>query len=57
MLLSKTKIDNFDYRERGFVGLYKGAQVNFGRALLSWGIVNAVYELLGNILPSYSVCF
>lgn len=34
-------------RERGSVaGLYKGAQVNFYRALLSWGIVNAVYEQL-----------
>lgn len=33
--------------ERGSVaGLYKGAQVNFYRALLSWGIVNAVYEQL-----------
>ena len=32
-------------KERGGIsGLYKGAQVNFFRALLSWGIVNMVYE-------------
>ena len=32
-------------KERGSViGLYNGAQVNFMRALISWGIVNAVYE-------------
>lgn len=39
-------------RERGFLGLYKGVQVNFYRALLSWGIVNAVYEQVGKLLPT-----
>ena len=35
-------------KERGGIsGLYKGAQVNFFRALLSWGIVNMVYEKAG----------
>lgn len=37
-------------KQRGrFLGLYNGAQVNFCRALISWGIVNAVYEQL-NVL-------
>ena len=39
--------------ERGSViGLYNGAGVNFMRALLSWGIVNAVYEKFGRLFPA-----
>ena len=35
-------------KERGGIGgLYKGVEVNFFRALLSWGIVNMVYEKAG----------
>lgn len=36
------------YQERGgrVLYLYRGAHVNFTRALLSWGIINASYELL-----------
>lgn len=40
-------------RERGSVlGLYNGAKVNFCRALISWGIVNAVYERFGVLFPN-----
>ncbi|KNB44878.1 hypothetical protein JH06_1600 [Blastocystis sp. subtype 4] len=40
-------------KERGSViGLYNGAQVNFMRALISWGIVNAVYEKFGLLFPN-----
>lgn len=39
--------------ERGSVlGLYNGAKVNFCRALISWGIVNAVYERFGVLFPN-----
>ncbi|CAL4135374.1 unnamed protein product [Meganyctiphanes norvegica] len=36
------------YHERGgrLLYLYRGAHVNFTRALVSWGIINASYELL-----------
>jgi len=34
------------------IGLYNGAQVNFMRALISWGIVNAVYEKFGLLFPN-----
>jgi len=36
------------YKERGnSLGfLYRGVQLNIGRAFLSWGIINATYELL-----------
>ena len=34
------------YKERGGVrGLYYGVHVNFTRSLMSWGIINATYEL------------
>lgn len=33
-------------------GLYNGAKVNFCRALISWGIVNAVYERFGILFPN-----
>ena len=35
------------------MGLYNGAKVNFCRALISWGIVNAVYEQLGVLFPEH----
>ena len=38
------------------IGLYNGAGVNFMRALLSWGIVNAVYEKFGRLFPDCTVC-
>ena len=48
---------NCKCRQRGsFRGLYNGAQVNFCRALISWGIVNAVYEQLNVIFKECTVC-
>eukprot|EP00455_Lapot_gusevi_P053127 TRINITY_DN8222_c0_g1_i2.p1 TRINITY_DN8222_c0_g1~~TRINITY_DN8222_c0_g1_i2.p1 ORF type:complete len:198 (+),score=4.62 TRINITY_DN8222_c0_g1_i2:40-633(+) len=39
------------YRERGSVSqLYRGAFLNASRALVSWGIINASYELFKKIL-------
>ncbi|KAI6656024.1 Solute carrier family 25 member 51 [Oopsacas minuta] len=36
------------YKEKGgtIQSLYKGVHLNYGRAILSWGIVNSVYEYL-----------
>ena len=36
------------YREKGGTvrSMYKGVHLNYGRAILSWGIVNTVYEYL-----------
>ena len=36
------------YKEKGnsIRALYKGVHLNYGRAILSWGIVNSVYEYL-----------
>ena len=40
------------YEEKGgtLKTLYKGVHLNYGRAILSWGIVNTVYEYLTKIL-------
>ena len=32
--------------ERGIRGLFRGVHVNYTRSLVSWGIINSVYELL-----------
>ena len=37
--------------ERGkLTAMYRGVHLNYTRALLSWGIINASYELLRQIL-------
>ena len=36
----------FEIRERRWPQMYKGIGSNFTRALLSWGITNATYELI-----------
>ncbi|RXG52771.1 hypothetical protein Avbf_15021 [Armadillidium vulgare] len=38
--------DVFESRGRKLSGLFKGVHVNFTRALVSWGIINASYEVL-----------
>ncbi|CAL8264007.1 unnamed protein product [Lota lota] len=40
------------WRERGgsVAKLFRGAQLNYHRSLLSWGIINATYELLLKVL-------
>lgn len=40
------------WRERGgsLVSLFRGATLNFHRSLLSWGIINATYELLLKVI-------
>jgi len=38
------------YAERGGVhGLFRGVNINFTRSIVSWGIINSVYELLQNV--------
>jgi hypothetical protein len=37
-------------RERGVQGLYRGVHGNVARSLLSWGIINSVYELSRGLL-------
>jgi hypothetical protein len=42
------------YRERnGFSGLFRGVHLNYSRSLLSWGIINSTYELLGDMLQHH----
>ena len=43
------------YREKGGTmrSMYKGIHLNYGRAILSWGIVNTVYEYLIIKLDNY----
>ena len=36
----------YNERNRSWAKIFRGAQVNFTRSLLSWGIINASYELL-----------
>lgn len=42
------------YHARGsrLRGLFNGAHVNYTRALVSWGIINASYEMLHKLLYS-----
>lgn len=47
--LSTTLVDV--YRTRGgFAGLYRGVSLNLTRSLVSWGIINLVYESLGTYI-------
>ena len=42
------------YRSRGrrLSRLFSGAHVNYSRALVSWGIINASYEVLQKLIYS-----
>lgn len=44
------------YHERGrsVAKIYYGVSVNCTRALISWGIINASYEVLRNLLFKYN---
>ena len=44
------------YKEKGnsIRALYKGVHLNYGRAILSWGIVNSVYEYLMQKFSNYT---
>lgn len=43
----------FNERNRLWRKMFRGVQLNFSRSLLSWGIINASYELIWNMLSSY----
>ncbi|EDV20413.1 uncharacterized protein TRIADDRAFT_31936 [Trichoplax adhaerens] len=43
---NKTFIKVFNDRNRSVQKLYYGVQANFMRSLISWGIINATYEIL-----------
>ncbi|XP_067945681.1 mitochondrial nicotinamide adenine dinucleotide transporter SLC25A51-like [Watersipora subatra] len=40
----------FNERNRSWRKMFRGVNVNFSRSLLSWGIINASYELYWNML-------
>ncbi|MFH4977944.1 hypothetical protein AB6A40_004653 [Gnathostoma spinigerum] len=44
----------WEERNRRLIGLYRGAQLNFTRSLISWGITNSVYELLRRLYEQRS---
>jgi len=44
--LSAMHVINKLIRDRGVIGLWRGAQINCLRSFLSWGIVNSSYEFL-----------
>ena len=49
----RTFLDVYDLRGRSFRKMYFGVSINFTRALASWGIINASYELLKEFLQEY----
>lgn len=53
--ISIPKAASLVYHERGgsIAKIYYGVTVNCTRALISWGIINASYEVLRNILYRY----
>lgn len=53
--LSISRAASLVYSERGgsIAKIYYGVSINCTRALISWGIINASYEILKNILYKY----
>ncbi|XP_042215261.1 mitochondrial nicotinamide adenine dinucleotide transporter SLC25A51-like isoform X1 [Homarus americanus] len=50
--MRQTFWDVYQARGRQFIRLFSGAHVNYTRALVSWGIINASYEILLKLLYS-----
>jgi hypothetical protein len=40
----------YEERERSLRKMFFGVHINYTRALISWGIINASYEMLRNLL-------
>ena len=34
----------------GWRGVFRGVHINYTRSLVSWGIINSTYEILGDLL-------
>ena len=37
-------------KERGFKGMWQGVHINYSRSFISWGIINATYEIVSDLL-------
>ena len=37
-------------KERGFKGMWQDVHINYSRSFISWGIINATYELVSDLL-------